>query len=164
MDNADRVRGLERLADLLHNVDGSFRGKLFLLLNQRAEIAPFDELHGDELDAFGIAQIEDAHDILVRDLAGEQEFLLEAGENGRVGGELGADEFESNGAVEFAVAGFVDGSHAAFAQQVQDFVAAAENVSDLQDCGGAEARAQRNFPLAWGVQVNGRRFELHRDR
>ena len=44
-----------------------------------------DQLHREELDAVGLAQVVDAHHVLVRDLAGEHQLLLEA-----LDGELGA--------------------------------------------------------------------------
>ena len=65
-------------------------------------------------------------------LMGEQKLLLEAGDNGGVGGEVAANHFERNKAVQFAILGFVHCAHAAFAQKLQNFITSAEYVSGLQ--------------------------------
>jgi hypothetical protein len=49
--------------------------------DQRAQVAPFHELHRDELHTLGVAQIVDTNYIFVRDLSREQEFLFETGQD-----------------------------------------------------------------------------------
>src|SRR5262249_44277721 len=107
------MSGFEREADLLDNFDRSFGRELTLLGQQGLEVAALDEFHGDELDAVGFAQIENADHVAVRYLARQDELLLEALQNFRQSGQFGTDHFESHQAVEFTVAGFVYGAHAA---------------------------------------------------
>ena len=50
-------------------------------------------------------------------------------------GQIGPDDLQRHHAIQFAVAGFVDRAHPAFAEDLQDFVALAENRSRLQHGG-----------------------------
>ena len=71
VDDAFRVRGFERERDLLHDADNFFVRQLAGVDDEIFEILPLDELHGDELDAVGFAEIENANYVFVGDLAGE---------------------------------------------------------------------------------------------
>ena len=42
------------------------------------EVVALDERHRDVLDALDLAEVVDAHDVLVRDLPRQQQFLLES--------------------------------------------------------------------------------------
>ncbi len=92
MDNAQGVRGFQRAADLLHQLDCLFRRKLLLFLDQRAQILALHKLHGDELHTIGIAQIEDSDDVSVSYLAREQKLLLEPRQDRGIGSEFGTDQ------------------------------------------------------------------------
>src|SRR5262249_37655728 len=69
-----------------------------------------------------------ADDVLVRDLAGEQELVLEALDRARIG--LAADGLERDLPVELAVAGAVDAAHPALADDLQDLVAVTEQARE----------------------------------
>ena len=161
MNHADSVRRLQGAADLLHDLDGFFRSELLLFLNERAQIVTLDKLHGDELHSVGVAEIVDANDILVSDLMGEQEFLLESRQDRCIGGEFRPDQFQSHGTVKFPVVGFVDGAHPALTQQLQDLVAATQHIADLEhrsanlNVGGTSSgkRARRNRVGYRGVDI-----------
>jgi hypothetical protein len=101
-------------------------------MDDGAQVGALDVLHGDELHAIGFAQVVDADDVAVRDLRGEDELLLEAVDDGRVAGVLAADGLESDYTVKLDVTGLVDGSHAAFAKECEDFVALAEDISRFE--------------------------------
>src|SRR2546427_5142891 len=55
MNDPYAVRGFERTADLLHDLDRFLGGELSFLVNEGAEIFTLDIFHGDELHAFGFA-------------------------------------------------------------------------------------------------------------
>ncbi len=127
------VRRLQAGADLQHDVD-AFRGRELALPQQDgAQVLTLDELHGDELDAVGFVQVVDADDVLVRDLAGQHQFLLEARQDGRIAGKVGTNDLQPDDAFHFHVAGFVDCAHAAHAEHLVDLVAAAEDISFAED-------------------------------
>ena len=133
VNDACAVRGFQRAAGLLHDLDRFLRSKLaLLLLHQAAQVLTLDVLHGDELHAIGFAQVVDPDDVLVGDLGGQKQFLLEAVNDGLVAGQVGPDDFQRHHAIQFAVARFVDRAHPAFAEDLQDFVALAENRARLQ--------------------------------
>ena len=87
----------------------------------------------DEAAAFGHAQVENANDISMCHLARQDEFLLEATENLRMTGEFRTDHLDGDGAIHFAVPRLIHGSHAAFAEDLQNLVAAGEDVARSKD-------------------------------
>ncbi len=91
VDHALVVGRFEGGAQLASEFKGAVKGQSSFLVDQAGEIAAFDEGHGDELDAADVAEIVDTQDILLRDLAGEQELLFEALHGLRIGGQLGTD-------------------------------------------------------------------------
>ena len=86
------------------------------------------------------------------DAARELQLLLEALEEGRVGGEgLGPEELERHDLVELTVAGAVDDAHAALAERAEDLVAAGEHLPAAEDgpgcgCPGGRRRDRRRVP------------------
>ena len=126
-------------ADLEHDVDGFFRRQFALARQDGAQVLTFDELHGDELHAIGFVQVVNADDVLVRDLPGQHQLLLEARQDGGIPGQVGTNDLQPNNALDFHVAGFIDRAHAAHAEQLLDLVAAAENVAFVED-GRADVR------------------------
>src|SRR5438132_1392921 len=118
MNDPDAVRGLQRTADLLHDLDRFLGGELSLLMDEGAEILALDVLHGDELHPLGFAQVVNTNYIFVRDLASEEQFLLEAVENSLIAGKIGPDDFQGYWPTQLAVHGFVNRAHSAFAQNL----------------------------------------------
>ena len=101
--------------------------KLSAFHQNALQIPPLDVVHRDELASIGAAEIEDPDDVLVRDLAGENQLLLETAENIGMAGQFRADHLEGHQAVQLMIARLVYSAHAAFAQALQDLVALAEN-------------------------------------
>ena len=139
MDHALGMRGVERAADLLYDRDGFFRARTFLAAQMRAQVFAVNIFHADEANALSLAQIENADHILVRDIAGENELLLEAQQNRGIGCQFGTDNFERDQAVEFAVTRLVDCAHAALPEHAQDLVAFTEKHARLQTLKGGDA-------------------------
>ena len=69
--------GLERLRDLGHERDRAV-GRKRSLFKHGAEIAAFDEAHGEKEDAIGLARLVDRKDIRVVDRGGDPRLALEA--------------------------------------------------------------------------------------
>ncbi len=88
------------------------------------EIFAVDVFHGDELLALEFADVEDAADVGMGDLAGEADFVVEAVEPGLVLAEEGGEKFEGDRLVEREIVGAVDLAHAAAAEKFDDAVAA----------------------------------------
>ena len=154
VDDALVVGSFEGGAHLAGEFEGAVEGEASFVVDQAGKIAAFDEGHGDELDAADVAQIVYAEDVLLRDLAGQQELLFEALHGLRIGGQLGTDEFEGDGAAEFVVVGLVDGAHAAFAEQGLDAVAGAERGTRLQ-VGGQDGAGDGHAPGGVGNRRRG---------
>src|SRR5262249_48925422 len=76
------MRRFQRDTELAGEAHGAIeRQRLFM--HQAGEGGSLDKRHGDVLDAVPITHVMDAQNILVRDLAGKQQFLLEALEDER---------------------------------------------------------------------------------
>src|SRR5207245_6826104 len=157
MNDPYAVRGFERTADLLHDLDRFLGGELSLLMDEGAEVLALDVLHGDELHAFGFAQVVNANYIFVGNLASEEQFLLEAVKNSLIAGKIGPDNFQGYWPTQLAVHGFVNRAHSAFAQNLQNFVSLGQNRPRLQhglaSMSGASSRARRR--LRRGVDHGG---------
>src|SRR5437016_848397 len=116
------MRGVESPADLLHDTHSFDRGKFSPFPQQRFQIAALDIFHGEKLHPIGLAKVVDPDHVLVRNLPRQDQFLLEALENRRGVREFRTNDFQSDQAIEFAVLGLVNRSHATFAQQMKDLV------------------------------------------
>src|ERR1700689_5216065 len=131
MNNSSGVRGLERGGDLHHDGNGFAGGELPFFVDQTLEVASLDILHGDELDALGLTEIENADDVTMGHFAREDEFLFEAAQDFGMAGEFGTDQFERHQAFEFRVARLVDGTHPTLTQELQNFEALGQESSRL---------------------------------
>ena len=121
------VRGREALGDLLRDLDHPIgRQDLGPAKNLRQRLA-LDERHRQVLDAVDLAEVVDADDVLVRDLAGQHQLALESQlEIFRRGGvrlREGSNHLDRNRHAELVIECLVHGAHAAGAEQFQDRVA-----------------------------------------
>ncbi len=91
MHHAGRMRGIQRGSNLQNDRNRFVDRQLPFFMNDSAKVPPFDELHGDELDSLGLPEIKNANDVAVRDLAREDQLLLESAENFGMAGQLRTD-------------------------------------------------------------------------
>ena len=68
----------------------------------------------------------------MRDLVGQQQFLLKTRQDRGVRSQFRPDDFQRDEAIKFAVGGLVNGAHTALAKQLQNLVASPEQLADLQ--------------------------------
>src|SRR6516162_3503133 len=68
VDDALSVRSVQSAANLLHNSYRFFRRKLGTVGQDGFQIPALDVLHGDEFEALGLAEIEDANYVFMGDL------------------------------------------------------------------------------------------------
>ena len=104
-------------------------------LRSDRQVVALDVRHRDVLDAVDLAEVVNADDVLVRDLARQQQLLLEApldrprrrrdrcAASGRI-------TFRATGDAQLGVPGLIHGAHAADAEQPDDVVARAELLAD----------------------------------
>src|SRR5579872_670617 len=143
MDDAHCMRSLKRTADLEHDFDRVAWREGLALSNTRAQISAFDVLHGDELHAIGFAQVVNADYVPVRHLMREDQLLLEAVDDRRIGGEIGTNDFQGDGAIDLPVEGLVNRTHASFAEQRRYLIAIGEHCSRAQPSFSARTRRGR---------------------
>ena len=124
MHHAFRMRSIQRVANLADNTDRLFGRKFAAFDDPALQIAAIDVLHRDEFHAVGFADVENPHDVAMRDLPGENQLLLEAFEHGGRFDELRLNHFDRDPAVEFVVFCLVDGPHPALTENFKNFVAA----------------------------------------
>ena len=138
------VGGGQAGAELARGLDRLVHGQASDAAQQRAEILAIHELHGDVVQAFGDADVVDAADVGVRDLARDADFVVEAREGAIVGGGGLGQEFQGHGLAQGQVGGAIDFAHAAASQQSRDAVApghhgARQEAAFIDGAGGAEA-------------------------
>src|SRR5205823_5440757 len=86
MDDSFGVSSLQRAANLANGIGSFGGGELAMGAKEGPEIVALDVLHSDELNPGGFAEVIDAHDILVADVAGKNQFLFKALQNSGVAG------------------------------------------------------------------------------
>ncbi len=138
MDHACRVRGNQPGDNRANDPQRFGYRQLANLCDERRQVSARDVRHRDVLDAVDLAQVVDAHDILVRDLAREQELTLEAPFDFLLGQRIpngfrpnhlqGDDDFE------LLVPRLIHGAHSADAEQPDDRVAS-KMLTDCQRTG-----------------------------
>ena len=126
MDDALIMRRLQPLADLPEDVDDARQRQASFASQQGREVLTIDILHRQELDAAGFAEVVNAQDVFVSDVAGELDLALESIEDRRMAGEIEADHFQGDVAVELAIAREINLTHTALAEPLHDVVALAE--------------------------------------
>ena len=75
------MSGIQGQADLADDSDLLLVRERVPISHERVEVAALHELHGDEVHAVGLAQVENPDYVFVSDLARENEFLLEPGQH-----------------------------------------------------------------------------------
>jgi len=147
VDDADLVRGQQARGHLLRDGERTRNRQLALVPQDVREVGPFDVGHRDVLDAVQLAEIVDADDVLVRDLARKQQLALEAsldGARGRgIGGHLRLDDLDGDRDAQLGVPGLIDGAHAADAEQLDDVVARSEGLAWRERAGVAAGSGVR---------------------
>ncbi len=134
MHDAGLVRGRQPGGDAARDDHHARHRQLAFALEDGREVLALDKRHRDVLEAVDLADVVDADDVLVGDLAGEQQLLLEPllehPRRARVGGHFGADHLERHRHAQLFVPRLVDGAHAAGAEQLDDVIAVAEVLAD----------------------------------
>src|ERR1035438_3806839 len=126
MDDSFPVSGSQPAGHLFHDVDSFSNVQFAPLLQDPMEVLALHVLHSDELGSPGFPDIENADDIPVSDLAREDQLLLETLQNLRMFSHLRLDHFERDHSLQLYVPSLVDSAHAAFAEQLKDFIASAK--------------------------------------
>ena len=116
MHDARLVRVLQRLRDLPEDPHRPRHGQPPLRGQHVEQRAPLHQAHGQEAQALALADVVDADDVLVRDLAREQELAPETGDPFGITPELGAEDLDRDVLPQLLVARAVDHAHAAEAE------------------------------------------------
>ncbi len=113
-------------------------------MDDRRQLLAFDERHGQELDAVDLAELVNPDDVLVSDLAGQEQLLLEAPLEHRrglgVGSDLRPDHLQRDQYAQLRVPRLVDRAHAAEAKQLHDVIARAERRAGCERSTGTVGR------------------------
>ena len=96
-------------------------------LQERREVLAVHVLHREEVAALDLADVVDAADVRVRDLAREAHLGVEAREERLVVRDRLRQELQGDGLAELQVVGAVDLAHPALAEEADDAVALAEH-------------------------------------
>src|SRR6516225_10688131 len=97
LDNSSRLRDSEPDADFAGDLKGLVGGQASDPGQQRSQVLAIHVLHGYEGRAFGFADVVDAADVGMRDLARNTDFTMEALQQALVAGGLFGQEFQCDG-------------------------------------------------------------------
>src|ERR1700730_9496981 len=101
------------------------------------QVPAIDEIHADEFRVPSKTEVENTNNVLMSDLAGKNQFLLEALQDVLIACKFGANDLQRHHAIEFPVACLIHRAHAALAQQGHDLVAVAQATARLKVLGSA---------------------------
>ena len=93
MDHTCCMSGFQRTAYLADDRDGLRGCEFSFFVQDGVEILPLDILHGDELHPICFAEVVDADDVSVSDVARKKDLLLEAVDDCRIASEFRANHF-----------------------------------------------------------------------
>ena len=99
MDEPTCVSGVQRISHLGDQPRSPFRGQWSALLQQRAEVDPRDEPHGDVEQIVVLSDLVDRDDVRMLDLGGQVRLPLKALPKHRIRCQLGHDHLERDDAV-----------------------------------------------------------------
>ena len=127
MDDAAVVRGGEAGAHLARELDRAVGGETADAAEQEREVLAVHVLHREKGVAFEFADVVDAADVGMGDLARQADFGVELGEARGVAVERFGEELERDRLAELQVVGAIDLAHAAAAEPADDAVTAVED-------------------------------------
>jgi len=121
MDNTAAVRGIQGIGEFDGDIENSieFQG---LASDQVLQGYAVEKLHDDEGFSVLLADVVDGADVGMIESGGGLRFALEASKGLRIVGDVVGKKFEGDAAVKAGVFGFVNDSHAAAAQPLDDSV------------------------------------------
>ena len=138
MDDAAFVSRGDAGAQLPGDRDRPILGKASDAAEQRRQILAVHVLHRQEAPAFEFAEVVEADDVLVRDLARGAQLVVKLGELRRVGGDTIGEEFQRDRLIQCEIVGAVHFAHPAAPEQRD------ESIPPADDGAGREsARARR---------------------
>ena len=143
MNDSGVVRCLERATELDRERGGFVGSHGAVPFQPLAQRLAVDVGHRDVGDPVALAEIVDAKDVLVGDLAGEQDFSSESFADLGLLEQFRPDDLQRHVALQSQVAGPVDDPHPALAQYRGDLEAVAEHGPGLH----LEARSWRRRGL-----------------
>ena len=132
MDDALLVRDAHADADVRAVGDGLLRRHRLLVGDLGAERMRRKVLHRDRVAAADVQEVVDADDVLVRDAPRVAQLVHEALQHLLVGGDVGVQELQDQALLDDGVLDENDGAERAFADLLDELVAALDHVAVLQ--------------------------------
>ena len=132
MDDAAGVRGRESASDAGPDARDLARRQRPAAAQDRREVLAVDQLHDDERAVRVLAVVVDGDDVRVVERGGRLGLLAEARGEVGVAQVLGSEELEGDVAAEPGVGGAVDGRHPAAAEELDQAISTAQDLSDLR--------------------------------
>src|SRR5205085_1797938 len=127
VNNTLAVRIVERVENLRHDLHNGCRRETLVALEAFLELAPFDELHGDEPGAAFFSEIVDRNDVGVTQASGGLRLASKARDDVlRVLARelIGADRFQRDDAFDERIVAFVNDAHGAATDLAPDLILA----------------------------------------
>ncbi len=146
MHDAGFMRGHQAGCHITDDPKSGADRELAFLLQHGREIRPLEIRHRDVLDAVDFPEVVNADDVLVGDLAREDQFLLEPplhfARGSRIARRFRANHFQCDVLPQLGVPDVIDGAHAADTQHSDGMVAGAKRLADGKRSGVSPGRSR----------------------
>ena len=133
-------------------------GEAPLSLENGRQIRAVHIRHRDVLDAVNLPEVVDADDVLVGDVARQEQFAFEAAfeiaGDGWIGHRLGADHLDGNDNRQLVVPRLVDGAHSANTQLTDEVIPTSETCAGLEGGGRGTLRWRCRHPTSRLISGN----------
>ena len=155
------MRGGKASADLVRGLQSLVRGQAADAAQQRRKVLAVDVLHGEKVLAIDLADVVNAANIGMRDLAGVTHFSMKPGESRGIILQRGGKKLEGYDIAEFEILGAIDFAHAAAPQQSDDPIPLDENSAGRESAALRRARTCGNWRGrdSISIRLQGRRVE-----
>ena len=127
MNKSEVVRGGEAGANLSRKLQRLVLRQSTDAPQQRRQFFALDEFHRKKMAAIDLADVVNAADILMRNLARHAHLAMKARERGGVTQQMIGEKLERDWLREFQIVGAIDFAHAALAEQAHDAITLRQN-------------------------------------
>src|SRR6185503_13490350 len=121
MNDASSVCSAERIRSLQRDRQSTLERQR-TTIHELPHVLAFDVLHGNEVNAVDLVEIEDGADVWMVERRGQTRFAFETLEICFACGQLGGQNFDDERAAELGIDRFIDGSLSALTELLENLV------------------------------------------
>ena len=121
MDDTASVRGGKCIGSLQSDRQSTLERQR-ATVHELPHVSTLDVLHGDEVNAIDLVEVEDGADVWVVQRGSEARFTFKTFEVCFACGQFGGQNFDNQGAAEFGIDGFIDSALSALTELLENLI------------------------------------------